>query len=83
MRDAIGVEFNPHLIRHLAATLLYDEDTNSGPVAQRLLGHSQLKTTEGMYGVRSTRGAQRVWADLLDRKRDALRRNETKRGDRR
>ncbi|MCB4825530.1 site-specific integrase [Roseicella aerolata] len=83
VRDAVGAEFNPHLLGHLAATLLYDADPNSGPIAQRLLGHSQLKITEGMYGVLSTRSGQRVWADLLDRKRDALWRNETSHGGRR
>ena len=45
------------------------------PVAQRVLGHTQLKTTERVYGTLRTRGAQRNWADLLDRKRDALRRS--------
>jgi integrase len=72
----VGTKFNLHLIRHLVATLLYDADPNNGPVAQRVLGHAQLKTTERVYGTIRTRGAQRTWADLLDRKRDALRRSE-------
>ena len=75
VRDAVGAEFNLHLVRHLVATLLYDADPDNGPVAQRVLGHAQLKTTERIYGTLRTRGAQRNWADLLDRRRDALRRS--------
>ena len=35
VRNAVGAEFNLHLVRHLVATLLYDADTGNGPVVQR------------------------------------------------
>jgi integrase len=83
VRDAVGVQFNVHLIRHLVATLLYDADPLNGPLAQRVLGHTQLKTTEGMYGSLRTRGAQRQWAEVLDSKRDMLRRQAARKGGKR
>jgi integrase len=78
VRDALGVPFNLHLVRHLAATMLYDADPNNGPVVQRLLGHTQLKTTERVYGVLRTRGAQARWANQVDQARDAHRRAEAR-----
>jgi hypothetical protein len=41
--------------------------------------HTQLKTTETVYGVMKTRGAQRRWGETLDRKLARIDRN-TKRG---
>jgi integrase len=57
VKGALGVPFSVGLIRHIAATLLYDANPNAGPVAQRLLGHTSLTTTERMYGALSTRSA--------------------------
>ena len=63
IENQVGAEFNPHLVRHLIPTLLFAEDASNGPVAQRMLDHSQLKTTEKHYGTARTRGAQRAWAE--------------------
>lgn len=79
VRNATGAEFHCHMFRHIAASLLYDEDPANGPVVQRLLAHTQLKTTETVYGVMKTRGAQRRWGETLDRKLARIERN-TKRG---
>jgi integrase len=69
VRRHVGAAFNISLMRHLVATMLYEESPQAGPVAQRLLGHTQLKTTEGMYGTRSTRSAHATWAAVLEKQR--------------
>jgi integrase len=69
VRDGLGVAFNVGLIRHVAATLLYESDPQAGPAAQRLLGHTKLSTTERMYGSISTRSAHAAWADVLEKAR--------------
>jgi integrase len=74
VQDQIGAEFNVHLVRHLAAGTLLEDDPQNMPVAQRLLGHGQLKTTERYYGQAKTRGAQRKWAEVLQRKMRQLKR---------
>jgi integrase len=63
---ALGVEFSLHMVRHIAAMVLYDSSPDAGPVAQRLLAHRQLSTTEGFYGRLKTRSAHRVWGEMLD-----------------
>ncbi len=63
---ALGVEFSLHMVRHIAAIVIYDSSPDAGPVAQRLLAHRQLSTTEGFYGRLNTRSAHRVWGELLD-----------------
>lgn len=63
----LGVRFNPHLMRHLAVDILLREDPNNMPVAQHVLDHATLKTTERMYGQARTRGAQKLWARTLER----------------
>jgi integrase len=81
---ALGVEFSLHLVRHIAATVLYDSNAEAGPVAQRLLAHRQLSTTEYLYGRLKTRSAHRVWGELLDTMRTKValkeRRAEARRG---
>jgi integrase len=66
---ALGVPFSLHLVRHIAAMVLYDSSPDAGPVAQRLLAHRQLSTTESFYGRLKTRSAHREWGDVLDRLR--------------
>jgi len=74
VQDQVGAEFNIHLTRHLAVTLLLEDDPRNMSVAQRLIGHAQLKTTERYYGQARTRGAQRKWAQVLSRKARQLER---------
>lgn len=76
----LGIQFHPHLVRHLAATLILDENPNGAAIAQRLLGHLDVKTTTQFYGQQRTRGAQKVWNDLLDRKMRAHRSGKGKSG---
>jgi integrase len=74
VEDQVGAEFNVHLVRHLAATLLLDADPRNMVLAHRLLDHADLKTTERYYGDARTRGAQREWATTLERKLTQLKR---------
>ena len=67
VRKELGVDFTPQLMRHLAATMLYEEDPSYGPVVQRLLRHTTLKQTELMYGERRGRGAQDVWRKIIEK----------------
>lgn len=64
----VGVRFSPHLARHLAATILLDEDPANLPVAQALLGHADPKTTGRFYGAQTTRSAQAHWNRILEAK---------------
>lgn len=64
--DVLGIEFNLHLARHVAAMVLYDASPDAGPVAQRLLAHRQLSTTESFYGRLKTRSAHGKWGEILD-----------------
>jgi len=74
VQDQVGIDFNVHIARHLAVTWLLEDDPQNMSVAQRLIGHAQLKTTERYYGLARTRGAQRQWAELLARKTHDLQR---------
>lgn len=69
VRDALGIDFNVGMIRHVAATLLFESDPQAGPAAQRLLGHTRLSTTERMYGSISSRSAHAAWAGVLEKAR--------------
>jgi hypothetical protein len=62
----VGIRFNVHAARHLAATMLLDADPANLPVAQGLLGHADAKTTGRYYAVQTTRSAQRIWMNVLD-----------------
>jgi integrase len=76
----VGVRFNLHATRHLAATLLLDADPANLPVAQAVLGHADSKTTARFYGAQVTRGAQAHWMRTLEER--AGRRRSKKRGGR-
>lgn len=64
----VGAQFNVHAQRHLAVKLLLDDSTDNIPVAQRLLGHRDAKTTVAMYGTITTRAAQKSWNESIQRR---------------
>ncbi len=64
----VGARFNVHLARHLAATLLFDDDEGNLPVAQVLLGHADQRTTARFYAQQRTRGAQIKWMQSLEKR---------------
>lgn len=65
VEQQLGKRFHPHLARHLAVDVLLEADQGNLPVAQRLLGHRRIQTTEGIYGSRVTRAANRRFAELI------------------
>ena len=67
--DQVGAEFGIQFARHLIATLILDADPANGPIAQRLLDHTSLKTTTTYYGMQRTRSAQAAYAQILASKR--------------
>lgn len=79
VKQELGVAFSIGLIRHIVATMLYESSPQAGPVAQRLLGHTSVKTTELMYGHLTTRSAHDTWARIVEKQR---RRSESGGGNR-
>ena len=78
VQGQIGIEFHVHVVRNLVATMLLDDDSRNGPVAQRMLDHATVKTTLRHYGQQRTRGAQREYAEMLERRLRELRRKGKK-----
>jgi integrase len=66
----IGVDFNVHLVRHIVATLLLEDDPRNMPVAQQMLGHWQCKSIERQYGHARGYAAQKAWNSKLANYRD-------------
>jgi integrase len=69
VKQELGVAFSIGLIRHIVATMLYESSPQAGPVAQRLLGHTSVKTTETLYGHLTTRSAHDTWARIVEKQR--------------
>jgi integrase len=61
----LGVAFNVHLFRHLAATIALDADPGNLSVLKAMLSHSNSKVTERMYGARNSSGARRKYGQML------------------
>jgi integrase len=61
----IGIEFNLHLVRHWAASVLFDEDPRNGPLVQSLLGQMN-PASSSKYGSRRTRAAHRRYTEILE-----------------
>ena len=49
IRRGAGVEWNPHLFRHLAAKLWLDAEPGQYEALRRILGHSSVSTTLDAY----------------------------------
>ena len=62
----LGVDLNIHIVRHLAAQIVYAADPNNGLIAQRLLGHTNLKNTERMYGSLKSAGAVEQYHGMIE-----------------
>lgn len=63
--DRLAVPFSPQLMRHLAATLLFEDSPENGPLVQRTLRHTTQKTSQQTYGVQRNRGANAVWQEHI------------------
>jgi len=60
-----GVDLNMHVMRHLAAKVILDEDPSAMALVQVMLGHLCITTTESYYAEVSKIIAQRRWQALL------------------
>jgi integrase len=65
MKSHLGVRFNPHAFRHLAARWILDVNPGAYPIVQDLLAHSSLRTTAEFYAGPNTRRAGRHHLKLL------------------
>ena len=65
----LGLDFNMHLYRHLAAKIFLDENPGAFEVVRRLLGHSSTSTTLDAYLGFEAGTATRLFADILNKKR--------------
>jgi integrase len=65
---------NAHQLRHTAVSLWIDDGANPVDV-QRMVGHSNIQMTLGVYGHLFTHGGQAL-ADSMERRRDAHRNGE-------
>ena len=59
LRRRIGIDFDPHWLRHSAATRMLRNGISIEVVA-RLLGHSSVATTSSIYGLLTVEDARRV-----------------------
>lgn len=72
VKDRIGVDLNPHLIRHLAAYLHLEAFPGEYETVRRLLGHRSLKTTVNNYaGLETTAAVLHYDAAILARREAA------------
>lgn len=69
-----GITMHVHLFRHLAAKLYLDAHPGDYVTVQRLLGHRSLETTIAFYAAFETRSAFRAFDQLIERRRDDLKR---------
>ena len=59
LRRRIGIDFDPHWLRHTAATRMLRDGIGIEVVA-RLLGHSSVATTSSIYGHLTVEDARRI-----------------------
>jgi integrase len=61
-----GIEFTPHLFRHLSAKIILDAEPGSFEIVRQMLGHKNLKTTVASYTGIDSRRAGRHHQHLID-----------------
>lgn len=71
IRREIGVDFNMHLHRHLAAKIVLAELPGQFEVVRRLLGHSSTSSTLNAYVGFEAGTAAQLYADVLAKARKA------------
>jgi integrase len=63
--DALGLEFNPHLMRHLIGKIMIDARPGDYEGPRRILAHRNSDTTYETYQGLETRSASRFLDDLI------------------
>lgn len=71
IRKEVGVEFNVHLFRHLAAMIWLDANPGSYEVVRRLLGHAELSRTLNAYAGFEAGTATRLFGEIVEAGRTA------------
>ena len=67
----IGVEINPHLMRHLAVLLFLEANPGAYEMASRILGHKNVQTTTAFYCGLEIDAASRRYDEVVLRARKA------------
>jgi integrase len=65
VREATGIELNPHLFRHIASKLYLDTHPGGYAVVSRVLGHRSLATTAAFYSGTETAAAVRHFDEAI------------------
>lgn len=71
IRRELGLEFNIHLHRHLAAKILLSDRPGNYEVVRRLLGHSSTSSTLNAYVGFEAGTSAKLYADILTKARMA------------
>jgi len=67
LRDELGLDWNPHLFRHLAAHIVLHDDPGNYEGARRLLAHSSVEVTARIYAGHDMRPAVEHYDRLIER----------------
>ncbi|MEP0320804.1 tyrosine-type recombinase/integrase [Bauldia litoralis] len=67
LKKRAGVDFTPHLFRHLAGKVVLEDQPGAHEVVRQLLGHKSIQTTVAFYTGIDTRRAGRFHADILEK----------------
>ena len=69
----VGLDFNPHLYRHVAAYFYLEQHPGDYETVRQLLGHTSVATTMMFYAVFEAITARKRYAELiLERRTDGL-----------
>jgi integrase len=72
VRNEIGIEFNAHLARHLAAKLMLDLQPGAYGIVKQVLSHKQIQTTIDAYCGTEDQAAFNLFTAMVDKRRDAV-----------
>lgn len=65
MRKSLGVDFNPHLFRHLSAKIFLDNNPGQFETVRQLLGHKSIVTTMRFYAEFDSTVAAKLYRDVV------------------
>ena len=71
IRRETGLQLNPHIMRHFAASNWLDAHPEDAETARQLRGHQSIDTTRNFYATDNQRRSFRQYHGLLDRMKAA------------
>jgi integrase len=83
LAQRIGIPFNPHSFRHLAAYITLKHNPGGHGLVQRVLGHKSLHSTMSFYSGLETRAALEAYDELISGHREPPGGSDKPRGSRR